>query len=77
VGISFVLARPAATTVSVYNRAGRLVREVASGRALGAGANLVGWDGCDESGRMVEDGIYVVAVEALGETTKSTVAVVR
>jgi hypothetical protein len=46
-------------------------------RPLGAGANLVRWDGRDDNGRVVEDGIYVVGVEALGEVLKRTVAVVR
>jgi hypothetical protein len=77
VAISFSLARPASATVTIYNRAGRRIQRVVSGRQLEAGANLVRWDGRNEDGRMVEDGIYVIAVEALGETQKRTVAVVR
>jgi flagellar hook assembly protein FlgD len=75
--ISFTLARPASTTVTVFNRAGRRVRSVMSGRPLGTGANLVYWDGRDDAGGVVEDGIYLVGVEALGEVRKRTVAVVR
>ncbi len=77
VAISFTLARAGAASVTVYNRAGRRIQRVVSGQQLGAGANLVRWDGRDEDGRVAEDGIYVVAVEALGETQKRTLAVVR
>jgi len=75
--ISFTLARPAATTVTVFNRAGRRVRSVMSDRPLGAGANLVQWDGRDNDGGVVEDGMYLIAIEALGEVRKLPVAVVR
>ena len=75
--ISFTLARPASTTVTVFNRAGRRVRRVMSDRPLGAGANLVRWDGRNDDGGVVEDGMYLVAIEALGEVRKLPVAVVR
>lgn len=75
--ISFTLGRSAATTVTIYNRAGRRVRELAEGTMLGAGANLLFWDGRDGDGRPVDDGVYVVGVQALGETQQKTVAVVR
>lgn len=77
VAIGFTLGRPGAVTVRVYNRAGRLVREVESGRTMGAGANLVRWDGRDRDGDMVTDGLYMVTVEALGTTQRRTLAVVR
>jgi flagellar hook assembly protein FlgD len=48
-----------------------------SGRPLGAGANLIHWDGRNEDGSVVEDGMYLVAIEALVEVRKRTVAVVR
>ena len=77
VAIGFTLDRSAPVTVRIYNRAGRLVREVISGRVMGPGAGLVRWDGRDRGDVFVADGIYVVTVEALGETRKSTLAVVR
>jgi hypothetical protein len=75
--ISFTLGRPGAVTARVYSRAGRLVREVADGLSLGAGANVVYWDGRDHEGKVVEDGIYLVSIEALGEKQVRTLAVVR
>jgi len=77
VGIGFVLARSGQVRVSVHNRAGRLVRVVVEGDALGAGTNLVSWDGRDADGRDVEAGLYLVTVEALGERQVRALAVVR
>ena len=75
--VSFVLGRAGAVTVKVYNRAGRLVREVASGQQMGAGANLVRWDGRDDGGAVVAEGLYLVSVEALGQKQAKTVSVVK
>jgi len=77
VSISFSLGSPASATIRVYSRSGRLVREVASGRAFNAGANVVQWDGRDAAGNIVVDGLYLVSVQALGETRVKTLAVVR
>ena len=77
VRIGFVLARAGATRVTIHNRAGRLVRVVMSGTTLGPGANLVSWDGRDEDHHDVESGLYLVTVEALGETHTQTLGVVR
>jgi len=77
VAIEFALGRSAPVTVRIYNRAGRLVNEVISGQTMGAGANLVRWDGRDRGGVYVADGIYLVTVEALGQTRKNALAVVR
>ena len=75
--IGFSLGRAGAVTVKVYNRAGRLVREVATGLSLGAGTNVVRWDGRDEDGRAAEDGAYLVTIGAFGETQTRALAVVR
>jgi len=77
VAIGFTLGRPGAVTVRVFNRAGRLMREVLRDQALGPGANLVRWDGRDRDGSVVEDGLYLVTVEALGEKRTQTLAVVK
>jgi hypothetical protein len=75
--IGFVLARPGTVRVTIHNRAGRLVRVVMSGEELGPGTNLVGWNGQDEDHKPVEPGLYLVTVEALGETSTQTLGVVR
>jgi hypothetical protein len=75
--IGFVLARAATARVTIHNRAGRLVRVLMSGQELGAGTNLVSWNGQDENHHAVEQGLYLVTVEALGETSTQTLGVVR
>ncbi len=75
--IGFTLGRSSPVTVRVYNRAGRMIREVSSGETMGPGASLVRWDGKDHSGVAVTDGLYLVTVEAAGKTERRTVAVVR
>jgi hypothetical protein len=77
VAISFTLGRSGTVTVKVYNRAGRLVDELASRLRMNAGANVVRWDGRDGDGAEVPDGLYLVTVDALGETQVRTLAVVR
>jgi hypothetical protein len=77
VSIGFSLGRSGPVSVRIYNRAGRLVREVLSEVPLGAGANLVRWDGEDRDGHLVEDGIYLVSIEAQGLRETRTVAIVR
>ena len=73
--IAFNPARVSVVAVKVYSRAGRLVREVVSGEVLGPGASLVCWDGRDREGEIVQDGLYLVVVDALGETRKRTLAI--
>ena len=63
--------------VSGDYRAGRLVREVISGEYMGAGANLVRWDGRDGDASIVGEDLYLVVVEALGRREVKTVSVVR
>jgi hypothetical protein len=75
--ISFKLGSASPVTVQVYNRAGRLVKELASGRTMNAGVNLVRWDGRDRAGGIVPDGLYFVVAEALQEKQTVAVAVVR
>ncbi|MCK4512364.1 hypothetical protein KAW64_11525, partial [bacterium] len=77
VAISFTLGRAGPVTAKVYNRAGRLVDELVSRLQMNAGANVVRWDGRDDDGAEVPDGLYLVAVEALGERQVQTLAVVR
>jgi hypothetical protein len=77
VGIGFTLGRSGPVSIRIYNRAGRLQRELASGVHLNVGRNLLRWDGRDDDDATVEDGLYLIAVEAMGEKQVSTIAVVR
>jgi flagellar hook assembly protein FlgD len=77
VAIGFTLGRSVPVTVKVYNRAGRLVRELMSGETMGAGANLVRWDGRDDNSETSPDGLYIISVEAMGQRETKTISVVR
>jgi hypothetical protein len=77
IAIGFTLGRPGAATVKIYNRAGRLVKEILSAAPMGAGANLVRWNGRDRDGVIVENGLYLLIVEALGERQTRALAVVK
>ncbi len=73
--ISFELGRAGAGAVKVYDRAGRLVKEVAEASAFAAGRNVVYWNGTDGDGQVVPSGLYTVAVRFDGETSVRTVVV--
>jgi hypothetical protein len=73
--ISFDLGRAGTGAVKVYDRAGRLVKEVAESGAFDAGRNVVYWDGTDGDGQVVPSGLYTVAVRFDGETSVRTVVV--
>jgi hypothetical protein len=77
IGIGFSLGRPGPVTVRVYDRSGRLIREVTRDQTFGSGSQLLSWDGRDRNGDLVLDGLYIVSVEALGETETHTLSVVR
>jgi hypothetical protein len=52
------LPEPGAVTLTLYNRAGELVRTLRSGDEAGAGVLLVDWDGTNDAGRSVASGTY-------------------
>ena len=61
----------------MFSRTGRLVKEVLPGVSLGAGENLVRWDGSDETGAPVPGGLYFLSVEAGTSSQTASLAVVR
>ncbi|MDZ4806583.1 MAG: two-component regulator propeller domain-containing protein [Candidatus Eisenbacteria bacterium] len=77
VAISFTLGRSAEATVRVFNRAGRMVRELAHQVPMTSGINLLRWDGRDDDGTVVTDGLYFVRVESGDESRTQTLVVRR
>ena len=71
----FGLTRSAATTVAVYNVAGRLVRRVTRAEALPRGLNSVDWDLRADSGTTVPTGAYLCRVQSRSEDGQSSGAV--
>jgi hypothetical protein len=73
--ISFDVGTAGNGAVKVFDRAGRLVREVSENDAFSPGRNVVFWDGRDGSGEVVPSGVYMVAVRFDGQTQVASVVV--
>ena len=74
--VAFALRHETDARVTVYDLAGRVVRRLADGRAS-AGERTLTWDRRDDEGRAVATGVYMVRVEAQGETRSARVVVLR
>jgi len=74
VEFSFDLAKSQAVVLGVFSVEGRRVRTLHRG-TLEAGQHQVSWDGRDERGRPVADGMYFARLEA--KDGSSTTSVVR
>ncbi|MBI4727703.1 M20/M25/M40 family metallo-hydrolase [candidate division TA06 bacterium] len=63
--ISYQLAKSGLVSLKVYNVAGQLVRVLDEGYRI-SGAHSIKWDGRDEGGLKVSNGVYVYRLEAGG-----------
>jgi len=63
--LSFTLASDAAVDLTLFDLAGRRVRNLASG-AYPAGAHQLRWDGLDARGRIVPSGVYLCRLRVPG-----------
>jgi hypothetical protein len=75
--ISFTLSQAAGVVAKIYNMQGRLVSTVRDGAAMSGGRQLLSWDGRAGDGDYVSDGLYVVVLEAEGQTARATFVVVN
>jgi len=74
--VAFTVPAAGDARVGVYDVAGRLVRELRSGRAT-AGTYRLEWDGRDAAGAAVASGVFFLRLESAGRTTVARLAVVR
>ena len=74
--VSFDLPRATRVQVAVYDAAGRLVRSLVEG-ARSAGRQDVAWDGRDDGGSTVANGVYLVRLAADGQRLDRKVVLVR
>ncbi len=74
--LSFVMPRSGEASVSVYDIAGRLVRELPAVR-LSAGPGEVRWDGRDRAGYPARSGVYVCRIDAAGAAAAAKVLLLR
>ena len=61
--IGFTIARPQRVTLRIFDPMGRSVRTLLD-ESVGAGRNMLAWDGKDNSGRPVPNGVYQVRLSA-------------
>jgi flagellar hook assembly protein FlgD len=74
--LKYVLAQRGPVRLDVYASDGRLVRVLTHG-IQPAGRNEVAWDGADERGRAVANGIYVVRLNTGSTGTSRKVVLER
>jgi len=74
--LSFAVPGEMTVRLTVYDAAGRMVRELANGPRL-AGAYREPWDLRDANGRAVGTGLYFARLEATGRTLVRRIAVTR
>lgn len=74
--IAYQLPEEAPVSLKVYNVAGQMVRELASGKQKAGYYNAV-WDGKDGSGRSVSSGVYFYRLDAGGFSKTNKLVVVR
>ena len=76
--INFNLSKDGAVTISVYNLARRLVRQVINGDYFSEGDHYVEWDGRDQNGNYLPNRLYFIVVQKPGnESETSTVVIMR
>jgi hypothetical protein len=74
--VRFTLAAAGPVRVVVFNTRGQRVRAVLAA-TLGAGPQVVEWDGRDEAGGLVSSGVYFVRLEAAAQVLQRAVTLVR
>jgi len=77
VSISYAIDTPANVTLKVYDHSGRLVRILVDNRAEAEGTRTVHWNGKDDNGRHVANGVYFFTLEAAGQTATHKVTLVK
>jgi ligand-binding sensor domain-containing protein len=75
--ISFELGKQATVTIKVFNVAGRLVCSLKENELMNRGANVVSWNGRDDSGGACVSGLYTVVIRADGRVQSKTVMVLN
>jgi flagellar hook assembly protein FlgD len=70
------LPQGADVSVKIYNARGQLVRDLFSGH-VGAGQQVLVWDGHDGQGRQAASGVYFVRAETGRQALTGRVVMVR
>ncbi|NOZ56642.1 MAG: T9SS type A sorting domain-containing protein [Calditrichaeota bacterium] len=76
VKIGYRLAIDSEVRLVVFDLRGRVVRTLSKGQRP-AGEHRIGWDGTDNTGQPLPSGVYLVRLEAAGQTAVQKVVLVR
>lgn len=63
ISIGYIIDQPATVMLKIFNTSGKLVRSVNLGQ-VSAGVVQYHWDGLDTTGRLVNNGVYLVLISA-------------
>lgn len=74
--ISYSISTTSKVDLSVFDSAGRLVKDLATGRTV-AGVHIVHWDGTDNSGERTPAGVYFVRLITGDNTATRKLTLVR
>lgn len=74
--IAFALPRAAIASLRIFDVRGRCVRTLLDGAAPG-GESVVAWDGRDDAGHLLPDGVYMYRLQTAGTTLTRKLLVVR
>ncbi len=74
--IEFTVLQDAEVTVRIYDAAGRLVRHLLD-QEMARGSHSIIWDGADDTGTNLSNGIYILRIETGAETVNRVVSLVN
>ncbi|MBW6513489.1 MAG: T9SS type A sorting domain-containing protein [Candidatus Syntrophosphaera sp.] len=74
--ISFELKAPASATVRIYNARGQAIRTLVQDQML-SGTQSINWDGNDQQGRKVSNGVYFARISAPALNASQKIIVIK
>ena len=76
VKIRFGVAQPGNVKITVYNIAGQKVRQLAD-HVMTHGVQTLSWDRCDDTGRELSSGSYIIEIQTPTERINKTLVLVK
>jgi len=70
---SYQLSQPANVTIQISDSSGNVVRQINAGY-MDTSMQTIGWDGKDQQGTALPDGIYIIQVSATDQSGKAVSA---
>jgi bacillolysin len=71
--LQYSLAKDASVQLSIYDMGGKKIADIHCGKAA-AGSYSYIWHGCDQTGKQLPGGVYIVRLNAVNDYSKSTLS---